>query len=113
MLPASQIGIGAAAQRLGADNLKDISVSIAISRTDDKLSSKAENTAQESGINIMIPAVDFKLYAHLKAAALMWTPSEPISTGSFPLPVDVEPEDINTGVIVEASGDIFQCRHSL
>lgn len=107
MLPASQIGIGAAAQRLGADNLKDISVSIAISRTDDKLSSKAENTAQKSGINIMIPAVDFIVLCSFESSSFNVDTFGAYINRLLPLPDDVEPEDINTGVIVEASGDIY------
>ncbi|MBP2248951.1 S-layer homology domain-containing protein [Paenibacillus xylanexedens] len=108
-LPAQQVNIEKLAQQLGmnSDNsLENIKLGIEISQPTEAVIQTAQSAAQQNGYTLLGSPVDFKVTATLNGKSVSVDKFNSYVSRTIALPANVDPNQITTGVVVDAEGNV-------
>ncbi|WP_181151108.1 S-layer homology domain-containing protein [Paenibacillus sp. PCH8] len=106
-LPAQQVNIEQLAQQLGmnSDNsLENIKLQIEISQPTEAVIQTAQSAAQQNGYTLLGAPVDFKVTATFNGKSVSVDKFNSYVSRTIALPANVDPNQITTGVVVDAEG---------
>ncbi|MCW3791083.1 S-layer homology domain-containing protein [Paenibacillus sp. LS1] len=108
-LPAQQVNIEQLAQQLGvnSDNsLENIKLHIEISQPTEAVIQTAQSAAQQNGYALLGLPVDFKVTATFDGKSVSVDKFNSYVSRTIALPANVDPNQITTGVVVDADGTV-------
>ncbi|WP_017687535.1 S-layer homology domain-containing protein [Paenibacillus sp. PAMC 26794] len=108
-LPAQQVNIEKLAQQLGvnSDNsLENIKLQIEISQPTEAVIQTAQSAAQQNGYTLLGSPVDFKVTATFDGKSVSVDKFNSYVSRTIALPPTVNPNQITTGVVVDAEGTV-------
>ncbi|WP_419889376.1 S-layer homology domain-containing protein [Paenibacillus xylanexedens] len=108
-LPAQQVNIEKLAQQLGvnSDNsLKNIKLGIEISQPTEAVIQTAQSAAQQNGYTLLGSPVDFKVTATFDGKSVSVDKFNSYVSRTIVLAANVDPNQITTGVVVDAEGTV-------
>ncbi|MHA7579796.1 S-layer homology domain-containing protein [Paenibacillus vandeheii] len=108
-LPAQQVNIEQLAQQLGvnSDNfLEDIKLRIEISQPSEAAIQTAKSEAEQNGYALLGSPVDFKVTATFDNKSVNVDKFNSYVSRTIALPGNVDPNQITTGVVVDAGGTV-------
>ncbi|WP_340013687.1 InlB B-repeat-containing protein [Paenibacillus sp. FSL K6-1318] len=112
-LPAQQVNIAQLAQQLGVNSdhsLENIKLHIEISQPTAAVIQTAQSAAQQNGFTLLGSPVDFKVTAILNGKSVSLDKFNSYVSRTIALPATVDPNQITTGVVVDAEGTVT-CTH--
>ncbi|APO46692.1 hypothetical protein BS614_23365 [Paenibacillus xylanexedens] len=108
-LPAQQVNIEKLAQQLGvnSDNsLENIKLGIEISQPTEAVIQTAQSAAQQNGYTLLGSPVDFKVTATFDGKSVSVDKFNSYVSRTIVLAANVDPNQITTGVVVDAEGTV-------
>ncbi|MGN7414445.1 S-layer homology domain-containing protein [Paenibacillus sp. SAF-068] len=108
-LPAQQVNIEQLAQQLGVNSdhsLEDIKLHVEISQPTAAVIQTAQTAAQQNGYALLGSPVDFKVTATLNGKSVSVDKFNSYVSRTIALPATVDPNQITTGVVVDAEGSV-------
>ena len=106
-LPAKEINIDEISRQFGRDaTLKDIQVIIEIVKASKDTEILVENVAKKAGFNVVVPAVSINVRCIYRDKSIEITKFNNYFERTIPLPEDVDPSKITTGVIIDPDGTV-------
>lgn len=106
-LPTNHIDIEAISEKIGKDiKLNDITFSITISKTKNKMVKVVENATKEKGLSIVIPPVDFEIEAVYKDKSCKVDKFNSFVKRMVEIPKGIDGNKITTAIITEKDGSI-------
>lgn len=105
ILPAAQINIDSVSQQLGNQvELKDIKVTIEISKITAETSKVVENSAKNGEFTILAPPVEFTVKCTSKDKTVVVSQFNTYVERTIAIPDGVDPSKITTGVVIDTDG---------
>ncbi|WP_347489780.1 S-layer homology domain-containing protein [Desulfoscipio sp. XC116] len=106
-LPAAQINIDAVSEQVGRQvELKDIKVTVKISKTPNETVRVIENDAERGGYTIIAPPVSFDITCTYGDKTIQVDRFNSYVERTIAIPEGVDPQKITTGVIVNPDGTV-------
>ena len=106
-LPASQINIDNISSQLGTQvDLKDVTVQVEISKSDNQAATLVENLAKQGSFLIVVPPVDFNVKCVYGNKTVAVNNFSKYVERLIEIPDGVDPAKITTGVIVDPDGTV-------
>ncbi|MEI7027764.1 DUF4073 domain-containing protein [Paenibacillus sp. y28] len=105
-VPSLQLNIQSLAEKLGADQLKDVTLQISIAETGaDKLKVVAD-AAAAGNFTVVVPSIDFTVHAKYGDMSIEITDYKVYVQRMIAIPEGVDRNKVTTGVVVEADGTV-------
>lgn len=106
-LPTGEIDIKAISDIIGEEvALKDIAFAIEISTTSTEMAKIIENSAEESGLSIVVPSVNFEIKASYKDKTYKVDTFKAFVTRTIEIPENIDANKITTAIITDVNGHI-------
>ncbi|WP_342424506.1 S-layer homology domain-containing protein [Paenibacillus sp. FSL E2-0178] len=106
-LPASEINIGALAERLGNGmKLEDITLRITIGETSASMNQVVTAAAGRGGFTLVAPPIDFTVTATYGTLTVEVSRSNAYVERTVALPDGIDPNRITTGIVVDPDGTV-------
>ncbi|MFX3646292.1 MAG: S-layer homology domain-containing protein [Paenibacillus sp.] len=108
-LPAQQVNIEQLAQQLGVDSnhsLENIKLQIEISQPTAAVIQTAQSAAQQQGYTLLGSPVDYNVTATFDGKSVSVDKFNSYVSRTIALPANVDPNQITTGVVVDAEGTV-------
>jgi len=107
-LPAAQIHIDDISAQVGSEaKLEDIMVTIQISESSDETASRAQSAAERNRFEMVVQPVDFEISASYGSQTVQADKFNSYVGRMIALPEGMDSEDITTGVVLTANGELF------
>ncbi|WP_284643449.1 S-layer homology domain-containing protein [Paenibacillus silviterrae] len=107
-LPASQINIDSISAQVGAGvKLEDITVRIQISETSGDKAAQVQTAAQRNQFEVVVQPVDFEISASYGSQTVQANQFNSYVGRMIALPDGVNSQNITTGVVLSANGELF------
>ncbi len=104
-LPASEIHIEKIAEQFGQNvELKDLTVSIKIEKSNADTVQMVEDTANKGGFAIVVPPIEFKVTVSYGDKSIEINKFEAYVERTVAIPDGVDPSKITTGIVVDPDG---------
>ena len=106
-LPANEINVNSLALQFGPNtNLRDIEISVKISKPEDSAVQTANVAASNNGLSLVIPPVDFTVEGTYGGKTIEITRFNAYVERTITIPDGVDPNRITTGTVVEPDGSV-------
>ncbi|MFA7468316.1 MAG: S-layer homology domain-containing protein, partial [Desulfotomaculaceae bacterium] len=106
-LPAAQINIESVSKQIGQQvELKDIKVTVEVSKTPDETVRVIENDSERGGYTIIAPPVSFNITCTYGDKTIQVDQFNSYVERTIAIPEGVDPQKITTGVIVNPNGTV-------
>ncbi len=104
-LPAEEININAVSEQLGENvSLGDITVTVSVSSPSDDMVTVVENTAENGGYTLVVPAVSFTVSCSYGDQTVDVTSFDTYVDRTIIIPNSVDPNQITTAIVVNPDG---------